>query len=473
MTTPGEAAGRELAEKLREQGQEHLLRRSDELDEAQRRHLMAQLAGLDFARLAEFRLLLGTPPTDISFEDVMPGPVERLPLNEAGRDFDRAMQRLGREALGADRVAALTASGGHGTRLDYPHPKGTYPISPVLGKSLFQLFAEQIAATRRRYGCALPWLIMTSPANDGEVRAFFEQNEFFGLDSESVHFFVQEVNPILDEAGRLLLADRGELLVGPDGHGGVFAALERSGLTQMLRQDGRDLISYFQVDNPLMSVADPRFIGHHLHRGADFSCKVIAKRSPDERLGLAVMKGGVPAVVEYSDVPEEVAAARLPTGRLRLRYGSIASHVLDVPFAERVARRQEGLPWHIAAKTYEVLDEQGRKAPSPAGACRKFERFIFDALAFAEDFAFVEVRRESEFAPVKNADGEDSPRTARRLMQRRWLEWLRAAGAVTAAANDPSAGPVEIGPLYAADAEELKSRIEPGWQPTFPLVLEE
>jgi UDP-N-acetylglucosamine/UDP-N-acetylgalactosamine diphosphorylase len=473
VTTERSEQGEEqMRRELRAHGQEHVLRRLDELDGESRQRLLRQLAGLDFARLDRFKLLINTPPTDVSFADVSAAPIERLPLNEVQQEAERRIARIGRQALEADRVAVVTVAGGQGTRLRYDHPKGMYPITPILEKSLFRHFAEQILAGRRRHGCSLPWFVMTSPTNDAETRAFFRRSGFFDLGEGSVHFFVQRVNPIVDRDGRLLMADRDRLLVGPDGHGGTFSALAEAGMLDVLREGGWDLVSYFQVDNPLVTVVDPRFIGHHLNRGADFSCKVVPKRDPEEGLGLAVMKGDRPAVIEYVDVPPEVAAARLPSGKLRLRYGSIAIHVIDVPFAERVAAQAEGLPWHVARKRYEILNERGEVALAPPDSCYKFERFVFDALRFADECAFVEVRRDTEFAPVKNAEGQDSPATARQLMQRRWLQWLQEAGARVSLPNDLSGPVVEISPLYAADAEQLKDRIEPGSEPSFPLVLE-
>jgi UDP-N-acetylglucosamine/UDP-N-acetylgalactosamine diphosphorylase len=465
-------AERRIVQDLREHGQDHVLRWVDELALPARRRFMAQLAALDFGLLEEFQRLIETPPTDLSFADVIPAPIQRLPLSAAQQEAEEQVAQTGRAALEANRVAVLTVAGGQGTRLGYDHPKGMYPITPIRGKSLFQLFAERILAARERYRCALPWLIMTGLTNDEEARAFFWDHSYFGLGADTVHFFVQQDNPILDQDGRLLLADKGCLAAGPDGHGGTFAALAQSGMLDLLRNGGWDLISYFQVDNALVPVADRRFIGHHLRQEADFSCKVVAKRDPQEGLGLAVLKGDRPAVIEYVDVPKDVAAARLPSGKLRYRHGSIAVHIISVPFAERVANQKDGLPWHVARKKYEVLDVEGRGAPAVSVSCHKFERFIFDALAFADRCAFVEVRRDHEFAPVKNAEGEDSPASARMLLQRRWLQWLQEAGAAVRVPRDLSSPLVEVSPLFASSVEDVKERIRPGWKPSFPLVLE-
>jgi UDP-N-acetylglucosamine/UDP-N-acetylgalactosamine diphosphorylase len=468
----GELDRETILDHVREHDQEHVLRWLDELDAQSTRELLSQLGDVDWDRFDQFRRLVMTAATEATFSNLRPAPIERLPLRpDQVRAEARVIER-GEAALRDDRVAALVVAGGQGTRLRYDHPKGMYPISPIRGKSLFQMFAEQILAARREYDCGLPWLIMTSGTNDAETREFFEQNDYFGLGKDTVHFFVQDTNPILDHNGNLVLNDKDELLVGPGGHGGTFQALAGSGLLQVLRNEGRDLISYFQVDNPLVTVADPRFLGHHLGADADFSCKVIPKRDANEGLGIAVLQDGHPAVVEYSDVPEEIASERGPNGRLRFLYGSIAIHIIDVPFVERVAQ-QDVLRWHVAHKQYEYLNKEGEKVYPDEKNCYKFERFIFDALAFADACAFVEVQREKEFAPVKNAEGADSPQTARHLMQRLWLQWLKQAGVDVEIPREFDEPMIEISPLFARNVDDLCEKVGPDWHPDFPVVLEE
>jgi len=450
---------------LRETAQGHIVDWLDRLTDEERGKLIAQLDRQAFARVAQFRRLLAAPPGKADLAGMEPAEVDRL------ADDEGDVIALGEKALRADRVAVVAVAGGQGTRLQYDHPKGMYPITPLTHKSLFEHFAEKLRAARRRHGCRLPWLIMTSPTNNAETEEFFEANDYFGLGAASVRFFIQRVNPILDADGHLLLGERDELLVGAGGHGGTFAALADAGIPAMLAEQGHDLISYFQIDNPLVTVADPRFIGYHLKRDAEFSCKVIPKRDATEGLGLAVLLDGHPAVAEYSDVPAAVQAETLPNGELRLLFGSIGIHIIDVAFVERVVH-SDALPWHIARKTYERLDAAGNKVMSAKKACVKFERFIFDALELVERCAFVEVCRETEFAPVKNAEGDDSPAETRRMMQKEWLEWLSAAGAVFDMPGDLDKKlVVEISPLYAATPAELKARIEPGRNIHLPLIL--
>ena len=465
-------AQQQVIARVRREGHDYVLRWLDELSESERDILLEQLYLLDFARVREVAALLAAGPKPPPLEDVAPAPVTRLPRSDEERDAQARTAALGAQALRDDRVAALTVAGGQGTRFNYKPPKGIYPITPVLRKSFFQVHAEKILAARHRYGCRIPWLIMVSPFNEPETRGFFEQHAYFGLGAQSVHFFAQPVNVILGADGRILMEVKCQALMGPDGHGGVFEALARTSILPELQEDGFDLISYFQVDNPLVTVADERFLGHHLAGQAEFSCKVIPKRDPWERLGVAVLRGGRPGIIEYSHLPDAMAAERLPSGELNYLYGSIAIHIMDVVFGRRVAEQRLSLPWHIARRQYDIVDDQGQQVKSDPKGCYKFERFVFDCMPYAERCAFVEVDRADEFAPVKTQEGADSPPTARAMMRAQWLRWLREAGADVTALEGPSAE-LEIGPLFATSAEELRERIPAGWRPVPPVVLDE
>ena len=447
-------------------GHGYVLRWTGELADEERARFLQQLDAVDFDRVAELAALITAPAHGPGLDGLEPAPVQRLPRNDRERSTDAQAVELGREALRAGRVAALTAAGGQGTRLGFHAPKGLFPITPIRGKSLFHILAAKVLAARRRYECAMPWLVMTSPTNDAETRAFFAQQDFFRLGADTVHFFRQRVNPILGADGRLLLAAKDRLLLGADGHGGVFEALAGSGVIDRMQAAGIDLISYFQVDNPLVTVADERYIGHHLRLDADFSCKVVRKRDPGEGLGAAVLRAGRPAVVEYIDLPPDMAAARAAEGELKYLFGSIAIHILGAAFARKVAGGGR-LPWHVARKQYDVVARSGDTARV---ACFKFERFVFDALDQASACAFVEVERDREFAPVKNAEGKDIPDSARAMMRAEWIRWLAEAGVDVAAFDDP-ATLIEIDPLFADSAEELKAKLPPDWKPQAPVTL--
>ena len=462
-----------IARRVQAEGQGHVLRWLDELDEAQRDDLFARLAELDFDRVRELANLLKAAPQEESFDDMAPAPVRRLPRTPSEAAEEARAAQAGAKALRDDRVAALLVAGGQGTRFNYKPPKGIFPITPVLGKSFFQVHAQKILAARRRYGCRMPWLVMVSPFNGHETRDFFEAHGYFGLGEETVHFFPQPVNVILDADGRMLVERKWCPLMGPDGHGGVFEALGATDLLPMLQEEGFDLISYFQVDNPLATIADERFLGHHLVDGSEFSCKVMPKRDPGEGLGVAVLRSGRPGIVEYSYLPNELAQERASSGQLEYLFGSIAVHLIDTDFMRRVSEGRFPLPWHVARRQYDILDDDGRQMKSEPEQCCKFERFVFDCMPYAAHCTFVEADRASEFAPVKRQQGPDSPATCRAMMRALWLRWLQEAGKDVSRLKDDPGAPLEIGPLFATSAEELKAGLPGDWRPEPPVVLDQ
>jgi UDP-N-acetylglucosamine/UDP-N-acetylgalactosamine diphosphorylase len=459
-----------IIEKVKSEGQAHVLRYIDELSDQQRKSLLSELEAVDFEKVNELASLIGKEEEEIDFDRVEPAPVEKLMHKDSPKE-QRAIQ-AGEEALRDDRVACVTVAGGQGTRLKYDGPKGTFPITPVNGKSLFHVHAEKIRATRRRYDCGLPWFIMTSYENHEDTQEFFAEHDFFGLGEDSVHFFPQQMNPILDEHGHLLLEEKDSLLAGPDGHGGIFEALVNSGMCDVLDDGGWDLLSYFQVDNPLVKVADPRFLGHHVQQSAEFSCKVIPKRDPSEGLGIAVLRDNHPAVIEYIDVPPEIAEQRDPSGQLYYLYGSIAIHIMNTGFVQSMAEEGVDLPWHVAEKNYKSISPHSAEDQPQERTCYKFERFIFESLSEASGCAFVETDRGEEFAPVKNAEGEDSPATARARMQRLWAKWLAGADHDLRKHDGSPDRKIEISPLFADSPEELQEKLPADWEPSNPVVLE-
>ncbi|HUX00013.1 MAG: UDPGP type 1 family protein [Phycisphaerae bacterium] len=461
-------------------GQEHVFRFWDDLDAERRRRLLEQLAKVDFEEL--FSLVREHirpdrgPPRRVTFrlpDDLEPAPFIPLPTTDIERRRHARMRDLGETVLASGRAAALTVAGGQGTRLGYEGPKGAFPVGPVSGRTLFQVFAEGILAARRAHGAAIPWYIMTSRANDRETRDFFEAHNFFNLPRSDVRFFTQGMMPAVDFEGRLLLADRDQLAWSPDGHGGTLRALARTGMLADMRNRGIEHISYFQVDNPLVPPLDPVFLGFHADASSDMSSKMARKRDAHEKLGhfcLAggpcsrehlSLQGGRLVVVEYSDMPDELAEARGPEGRLRFEAGSIAIHMLARTFVERTTTSPgSALPFHRADKKISCVDADGRprKPAKPNGV--KFEMFIFDALPMAQNPVVLEIERLREFSPVKNSSGEDSPATAQRDMVRLAAEWLEDAGArVPRGADGEPKHKVEISALAARSPEELKDLV--------------
>ena len=447
-----------LLERFVQAGQGQVFAFWGQLDEGGRRALLDQAGEINLAEVTRLtRVLLGqdaAPGVDLT--DLQPSPYVARPEN-GGEAAEWARARAaGEAALRAGRVAAFTVAGGQGTRLGYDGPKGTFPVTPLKRKPLFQIFAEKITAIGRRHGRPLHWFIMTSHANHARTEAFFAEHRFFGLDRARVYFFRQGRMPAVDFTGRILLESPGGIALSPDGHGGSLRALHRSGALDLMQGEGIDTISYFQVDNPLVRCIDPEFIGWHLVRGAEMSAKMIPKAYPEEKLGHFCLQRGRLVVIEYSDLPLAVQREVDPqTGRLRYLAGSIAIHILDREFVRRMA---EGgaLPFHRADKKIATIDATGRpvKPAAPNGA--KFEMFVFDALPFARNALVIETRRADDFSPVKNADGVDSPRTAREDQLRQYARWLQRAGASLAIdASGLPAATLEVSPLFGYDEESF------------------
>lgn len=443
-----------------EKGQGHVFAGWGELSPDGREELLADCEKIDFdwieKRWGEFSEARDAVSRLTGLE---PAPVVELPRRSGDAAKNRAAA-VGEELLRQGKVAAFLVAGGQGTRLGFDGPKGCFPLGPVSGKTLFQWHAEQIRARSRRYGTPIPWYIMTSRDNDAATRKYFADNGYLGLDPGGVFFFRQGMVPTLDFSGRLLLASPSRLALNPNGHGGSLSGLRASGALDDMRGRGIEMISYFQVDNPLVTICDPVFLGWHVQGRADMSSKVLEKNAPGEKIGIVCVRDGRTHVVEYSDLDAVTMNARAPDGRLKFWAGSIAIHVINVDFVERVGGHGL-LPWHQARKKVAHFAGGGIVEPKMENAV-KFEMFVFDALPFAERSVTLEVRREHEFAPVKNAVGVDSAESSRALLSACFRGWLSSLGINPSAAIDGGeASAVEISPLYSLDAAELAAKVKP------------
>ncbi|MBK8267014.1 MAG: UDPGP type 1 family protein [Planctomycetes bacterium] len=366
-------------------GQGHVFRFWDALSDADRTALLADLQSVNLSQLPGLSALArqGTSNTTIP-ADLAPAcvtPRETLKSETIG---------MGESLLAQGKVAAFTVAGGQGTRLGFDGPKGAFPISPVKNKTLFQLFADNIRSTERKYGAPIRWYIMTSPSNDGPTREFFKSQNHFGLDAKGIVFFQQGVVPSFDTEGRILLNQPHRLSLSPDGHGGSLLAMATSGILSDMSKRGIDYISYFQVDNPLVACLDPAFIGLHATSQAEMSSKTLPKADDLERVGNFAMSGGRQVVIEYSDLPESLAKAKNPDGARRFDAANIAIHVLSRTFVERLTadRASFALPWHIARKKIPFVDlKSGERIDPPNANGVKLEAFIFDALPLARHAA--------------------------------------------------------------------------------------
>lgn len=477
----GEGKLREIATQF---GQQHLLAFWDGLSGDGRAALLEELKNIDFPLIARLAEQTESPASSVNLDRIKP-PVS-IPYPEFGVAEAEAprIRRIGEDAIRAGRVAALTVAGGQGTRLGYDGPKGCMRIGPVSGKTLFQLFAEGIRASRERYGSAVPWYIMTGPQNEAATRSYFEVNGYFGLPLSDVVLFSQGVMPAVDRAGKILLSEPGRVALSPDGHGGCLAALWRCGALAAMKQGGVDVISYFQVDNPLVRPVDPYLIGLHLEYGAEATSLTVSKADDLERVGNFAVLDGRTVVVEYTELPEAMARKRGPDGARRFDCANLSIFVLSRSLLERVSNPElvSALPWHLALKKVPFVNPLTGKGVEPHEPnAFKFERFIFDMLPQTEQVLLVRSRREECFSPVKNALGVDSLESARSDMSRRATRWLAACGVATTsssglamrdvakeregednvqAGSSPPSSLMEISPRVAQDPVELSEYLD-------------
>jgi UDP-N-acetylglucosamine/UDP-N-acetylgalactosamine diphosphorylase len=449
-----------LIESFSHAGQGQVFQFFNELDAAAQAQLVAQAETIDLAEvdaLAEEHVK-GAHDRSLNLDGLQPAPYEALPTNGGDSAKWNAAWDAGSAAIQAGRAAAFTVAGGQGTRLGYDGPKGTYPVTPVTEKTLFQVFAEKIARSGERFGVSIPWFILTSEINNDATVAAFEAADFFGLDRDSVHFIVQGLVPAVDYDGKILLAEKGKIAMTPDGHGGSLRALVRSGAVDAMAKKGIDIVSYFQVDNPIVQCIDPAFIGFHVLGQSELSSKMVPKAYPLEKVGHFCVQKGTALVVEYSDMPESMQEETTAEGGIRFNGGSVAIHIFDRDFIARAGGSSEGskLPFHRADKKIPHVNAAGETVKPEAPNGVKFEMFVFDALPLAKNPVIIEAARADDFSPVKNAEGVDSPKTSKEDQLRMFARWLKAAGESidTDASGLPSIT-FEISPRFAADEADF------------------
>jgi len=447
---------------LKRHHQSHLLAFWDQLNTSQRQDLLAQIQELDFEKIEYWvaNCVMKSSSAAISTDLVPASFYSSEPADpQQHHKYARAVE-LGKKLIWQGKVAAFVVAGGQGTRLGYDGPKGNFPISPVKNKTLFQIFAESIAAASQKYQAICPWYIMTSPLNHAETIEIFHSNNYYGLDEKNVFIFQQGTLPNFGSDGKILLADKAQVSCSPDGHGGSLKALYQSGAIEDMKRRGVEFVSYFQVDNPLINIFDPLFIGLHVLDEAEMSSKTLIKTGPYEKVGNFCLVDGKVTVIEYSDFPDELAQRQNPDGSLTFGLGSIAIHIISRAFVERLNADGFSLPLHRAVKEIPHIDQQGKPVESDEPGSIKLESFVFDALPLASKSIILETLRNEEFAPTKNATGIDSVETTRQMMVVRAADWLKSAGLIIPKKPDGSIDCVlEIAPSFALEKDDIKAKL--------------
>ena len=397
----------EAYEMLKSIGQEHVLRYFDELSDKEQTAFLSQIEEMDFSVLtaAEETSARGTfaPLAALRKEEI-----------DARRE---EFEAVGLEALRAGKIAAVLLAGGQGTRLGSNHPKGTYNIGFTRELTIFECLMNRLKAnTLELSGVPFHFCIMTSELNHDETVAFFEEKDYFGYPKEFVHFFIQDMAPCTDLDGKLLMSGKGKIAVSPNGNGGWFSSLSRAGLLDLLKRDGVEYISVFGVDNVLVNINDPAYIGAVVASGADSGGKVVVKADPNERVGVLCLEDGKPSIVEYYEMTDDMIHLKDADGRLLYAFGAILNYCFRIDKLEEIAERR--LMVHKAMKRIDCLNEDGILSVPTAPNGYKYELLVLDLIHMMDSCLPFEVEREKEFAPIKNAKGIDSVETAQELLQK-------------------------------------------------------
>jgi len=402
----------DFVEILKNAGQDDLLARLESLDGEARALLERDIASQDWKELHD----LHAEKSAASLSDNVSSDLKPMPFKIGADDLRYDFwKETGEILLGKGQVAAFLVAGGQGSRLGFEGPKGMFDIGLPSHKSLFQLQAERLQNLAAQVGHAIPWCIMTSPLNHEATVNFFTENNFFGMDRQNIRFFEQGTICALTPEGKAVVDENNRLALVPDGNGGCFRALAQSGTLAWLIERGVKYVFLYSVDNALCRVCDPAFIGALASEGRSMSAsKVVPKAGPNEKVGIFAYQDKKPGVVEYSDLPVEYRDMTNPDGSLTFDGGNIAIHLFKIEGLRKLQTSK--LPWHTARKTVCGIEK-----------CWKFEQFLFDAFPQLGTMMPFGVIREEEFSPVKNAEGNDSPKTARTMIGKLHREWLQKA----------------------------------------------
>ncbi len=428
----------EIRSRYRSAGQEHVLEHFSSLSNTQRDSLLEQLDSIEVEKLSGLlKAALSDQKSLVEEAEIKPfsKKVARVGNDSPDGALIEEARQIGLEAIRNGQVAALVLAGGQGTRLGFDGPKGMYDIGLPSGRTLFCMIAERIQKLCQLASddgtASIPFYIMTSPINHDDTVSYFEANNYFGLPPDSVQLFQQGMLPCLTDDGKIILESAGKVAMAPDGNGGIYPSLLKSGMLDDMKSKGVKYLHVFSIDNALVKPAEPTFIGYCIQQNADCGNKVVWKAHAHEKVGVVAEKDGKPCVVEYSDITSEMAERTDENGRLVFGAGNICNHFYTLDFIINAIVPNLGNMYHVARKQIPYYDQETKTTVTPtANNGMKLESFIFDVFPLSQQMAILDVPRSDEFAPVKNAPGSssDSPGTARKMISALSQKWVKDAG---------------------------------------------
>lgn len=405
----------EIKQILKKYGQEHLLNNYESLDENKKEELLKEIENIDFELV---KSLYENTKRELKVSDAKIEPIEYLDKYKLNDKY-KYYEEIGKKAIKDGKLAAVTMAGGQGTRLGHNGPKGTFKLDVYgKGKYLFEILVDNLKEANQKYGITINWYIMTSKENNSATVEFLEKNNYFGYDKNFVKIFTQSEMPLIDTEGKLLMGKDYKIREASDGNGGTYSSLRRSGCLADMKEKGIKWVFIGSVDNALLKMVDVTLLGMAIDQGVQIASKSVVKANPHERVGVFCKMNGHPKVIEYTELPEKMAEEVDSDGELKYGESHIMCNLYTIDAIEKISK--ETLMYHSAFKKNAYIDENGKEIIPTEPNSYKFESFIFDAFEFFDDIAILRGKREDDFAPVKNKDGVDSPKTAKELYEKYW-----------------------------------------------------
>lgn len=396
---------------LEKYNQQHILEYLKLLTEEEKNELEKQILKIDFEQLKDLYESTRNQP------QIEEKKIEHIPYidkEKLSNDTKQELEKVGGKIIASGAYAVLTMAGGQGTRLGHIGPKGSYAVNTQNGtKYLFEIIIDTLKRAKEKYGVTIPWYIMTSKENNDETLNFLEEHNYFGYDKTKVTLFIQGELPLVDTKGKIILDKNKKIKEAANGNGGIYAAVKNSGLLDKMKRDGVEWIFISNVDNILSNFVDPILLGLTIKENNKIAAKSVAKNDPYEKAGVFCKMNNKAKVIEYIDLPSEMAEQRDKNGELVYGELNISTYLYNRSAFEELA--QFKLPYHAAFKKSSYLDITGKVVEPEEPNIYKFEAFIFDAFVKYDNITILRVKREEEFAPVKNRTGVDSPETATKL----------------------------------------------------------
>ena len=402
---------KDAIEILKTYNQDHIIKLLNKLEGKKKQELIEQIMKIDFQQIHE---LYENTKKEIEIKENKIESIDYLDKSKLSKDEKEKLDNLGAEIIKNGKYAVVTMAGGQGTRLGHNGPKGTFKLDVYgKGKYLFEILAENLKEANKKYNIQIPWYIMTSKENNKDTVEFLKKHNYFGYPKDKVRIFMQSELPLVDINGKLLIDKNYKIKEASDGNGGTYSSLRASGCLAEMKENGIKWVFIGGVDNALLKMVDETLLGLAIDKNVQIASKSVVKANPHEKVGVFCKMNGHPKIIEYAELPEKMAEEVDKNGELKFGESNILCHLFTIDAIEKASK--ETLMYHSAFKKNSYIDENGKEAiPDEPNS------FIFDAFEFFDDMALLRVKREEEFAPVKNKEGVDSPKTAKELYEKFW-----------------------------------------------------